>query len=539
MSSKITLVTKVKILIGVLVVSLTTIATVTSYGFNSLTANLVQLQEREDPLQYKALEFKYNVLQVQQWLTDISATRGQDGLNDGFDEAAKHFDLAKGLLAELGTLDPDNRDFYQGILPALENFYAVGRKMAQAYVDLGPEGGNRTMASFDAAAEQMGRRLDQLIADVNERKATYLEEQAGIAAAATTTTVTLSLGLGVFILGGMWLLLRAVATLPTLRDAALRIAVGDLTGASVATASGDEFGQLANALEQMKQQLADSLAQISQGSEQVNQAVHTMTAVAEETNTGAARQRMEIEQVSTATTEMADTVQEVARSTQSAADAASSAATEVSTGDSVVSDTIASINTLAQQVTRASEVITSLEQDSDNIGTVLDVIRGIAEQTNLLALNAAIEAARAGEQGRGFAVVADEVRTLAQRTQQSTQEIQEMIESLQAGARQAVQVMESGREQVTTSVQHAEKAGQSLGTIRTAVDTIHDMNSQIAAAAEEQSAVATEINRNVGNISELIEQTAVGAQQATNVSNSLEQLSTELQQIVSGFRLQS
>ncbi|THB70290.1 MAG: methyl-accepting chemotaxis protein [Gammaproteobacteria bacterium] len=219
-------------------------------------------------------------------------------------------------------------------------------------------------------------------------------------------------------------------------------------------------------------------------------------------------QKAEVDKVATAMTEMSATVHEVARNATEAAEAAQRADEETSKGKMVVSQAIEAIDLLASEVNDAAQVIHRLEQDSDEIGAVLDVIRGIAEQTNLLALNAAIEAARAGEQGRGFAVVADEVRTLAQRTQQSTQEIQNMIERLQSGAQDAVKAMEQGRSRAQVGVEQAAEAGTSLETIAQAVGTISDMNTQIATAAEEQSVVAEEINLNIVSISDMADKLA-------------------------------
>ena len=203
----------------------------------------------------------------------------------------------------------------------------------------------------------------------------------------------------------------------------------------------------------------------------------------------------------------------------------------------MVERTINAIDALANEVDRAANVIHRLEQDSDQIGTVLDVIKGIAEQTNLLALNAAIEAARAGEQGRGFAVVADEVRTLASRTQHSTSEIQQMIERLQAGAQEAVSVMEDSRSRASDSVSSAQSAGQSLGSITQSVASITDMNTQIAAAADEQSAVAEEINKNIVNINHAAELAANGAQQTSAASTALAELAQDLQEMVGQFKV--
>jgi methyl-accepting chemotaxis protein len=219
-----------------------------------------------------------------------------------------------------------------------------------------------------------------------------------------------------------------------------------------------------------------------------------------------------------------------------AADATAQADDEARAGAEVVRLTIKQINTLADAVGHAAEVIHRLEADSSEIGKVLDVIGGIAEQTNLLALNAAIEAARAGEQGRGFAVVADEVRSLASRTQDSTSEIQAMIERLQSGAHEAVKVMKSGREQASSSVEQASHAGESLQTIAAAVARIRDMNQHMADAARQQGEVASEINRNLATITEVAEQTAEGAASLDQASSQLSGMSHKLQSLVGHFK---
>ncbi len=310
-----------------------------------------------------------------------------------------------------------------------------------------------------------------------------------------------------------------------------------LTGNVPQTGYKDEVGRLAEAVQAMQGKLTRRIQEIAEVTHKVNMAVETMSAIVEHTSMGVQQQHSETEQVATAMNEMTATVHEVARNTAAAANAASQADQEVSNGSQVVKQTIASIGKLADEVRKGADAIGRLETDSNNIGAVLDVIKGIAEQTNLLALNAAIEAARAGEQGRGFAVVADEVRTLAQRTQESTREIQQMIEKLQDGAQEAVRVMHAGRTQAEASVAQASQAGQSLNTIRAAVSTIHDMSTQIATAAEEQGAVAEEINRNIVNISHIVEQTAEGAAQTTSAGEELGQLAEQLQTVVNRFKL--
>ena len=321
-----------------------------------------------------------------------------------------------------------------------------------------------------------------------------------------------------------------------MREATSAMGQGDLS-ARVELRSKDEMQEIADGFNSMAGQFQALIREIVTVSSQLGSAAEQVSAVSREGAVNAEHQRGETDQVATAMNEMAATVQEVANGAANAAEAANEANNEASQGSSVVTHTVTAIEQLAGAVEDANEVIQVVASDSENIGAVLDVIKTIAEQTNLLALNAAIEAARAGEQGRGFAVVADEVRTLASRTQESTEEIEQMISKLQGGAHKAVAAMKRGGEQAQTGVEKAREANEALSSIATAVATINDLNTQIASAAEEQSATTEEINRNITNIRDMSEQTESGARQAASVSEELARLATNLQQVVGRFKV--
>lgn len=298
----------------------------------------------------------------------------------------------------------------------------------------------------------------------------------------------------------------------------------------------DELAQLAMAFNSFVGQLRDTIGQVMTNIQKLASASGEVSQIANETNSGVEQQRQETELVASAMTQMTVTMDQVVQNAQHAAQAADSANEEANHGKSVVNQTVQSIETLANEVEKGAQVIQGLEKDSDQIGTVIEVIQGVAEQTNLLALNAAIEAARAGEQGRGFAVVADEVRTLASRTQTSTLEIKEMIEKLQAGARKAAEVMDVGRNNARSSVDLASNAGGALEAITQAVNEITNMNSQIASAACQQDAVSKEINQNIVNIAQIADSTALGAQKLASSSNDLASLSGDLQKLIGRFK---
>ncbi len=315
-----------------------------------------------------------------------------------------------------------------------------------------------------------------------------------------------------------------------------RVAAGDLTH-NLVSLRRDELGQLQRSMQSMTQGLRELIGGISDGVTQIASAAEELSAVTEQTSAGVNNQKVETDQVATAMNEMAATVQEVARNAEEASEAAVAADQQAREGDKVVGEAIAQIERLAVEVSHSTEAMGELKRESDKIGSVLDVIKSVAQQTNLLALNAAIEAARAGEAGRGFAVVADEVRSLAQRTQKSTEEIEELIVGLQNGTQQVATIMDNSRSLTDSSVELTRRAGGSLESITRTVSAIQAMNQQIAAAAEQQSAVAEEINRSVLNVRDVSDQTSAASEETAASSVELARLGTHLQMLVGRFKV--
>lgn len=395
--------------------------------------------------------------------------------------------------------------------------------------------------SFGESSELFGRArdlIDQMTQQIDAH-ATLEASEAHASSAKNSALVTGMTVIGLVVCVLVILLFPALILRP-IQNILWRIGdiadgEGDLTK-RVEVNSTDEVGQLGKAINQFLAQLQTLIREVADSTLQVAAASEQMSTIAANQDRLVNDQHSAIDQVSTAATEMTAAIHEVADNAHSTAEAASQADKQGHAASEVVGQTMSALRRLAGDVEEAAGVINRLEQDSDKIGGVLSVIQAIAEQTNLLALNAAIEAARAGEQGRGFAVVADEVRALAARTQASTRDIQEMIQSLQTGSGQAMTVMQRGAALASQSVEQAAGAERSLSETAQSVVRINDMAAQIASACEEQSQTTEEIARNISGIRDLSNQTAQSSDESREASESMARLAAGLQQQVGRFK---
>jgi methyl-accepting chemotaxis protein len=334
-----------------------------------------------------------------------------------------------------------------------------------------------------------------------------------------------------------WLLTRSITRpLAAAVQAAESIAGNDLTH-DIQVDGRDEATRLLTAMQRMQGNLRTTVQQISGSATQLASAAEELNAVTEESARGLVQQDNEIEQAATAVNEMTTAVEEVARNAVSTSEASREATESAGDGRDLVQETVSAIERMSVEVQGTAQLVGDLAEQSRDIGKVLDVIRGLADQTNLLALNAAIEAARAGEAGRGFAVVADEVRALAHRTQTSTSEIERMIGNIQGGTVKAVDSMRNSRERAESTLNIARGAGLALETINNAIGRINERSLVIASATEEQAQVAREVDRNLVNIRDLSTQTSTGAYQTSAASSELARLAVDLNGMVAKFKV--
>ncbi len=542
---------------GILLALLVCSAAYGIYAMKQIGASLHVITEADIPLTTKITRITEH--QLQQALHLERALRFSGALKQNmmrFREEIQHFEninrqieeeIREGgrLASTLGGFSAKVQKEFADVSAALEKIDIEHQKYAQqaqtvfTYLGQGDIAAAETLiAQVEAKEDQLDQELHTLLDTIisHTTQASQHAEQQEQSAHRTLIAITLAallLGLAL-----SWLITGNITRRLSRVSTGLKaIASGDLRQQVDGRDGRDEIGSLKESAQVMHARLLEMISHIGETTEQLSAAAEEMSIVTVQTREGIQQQQSETEQVATAMNEMTATVQEVANNITLTAEAAEGTYRDTDSGRQIIEGTIQAIQQLASRIERGAETVLQMEQHSEEINSVLDVIKGVAEQTNLLALNAAIEAARAGEQGRGFAVVADEVRTLASRTQQSTEEINEMISTLQSASQAAAQVMTESREQVQLVVTQATAADGIFTEIRDAVAHINDMSGQIASAAEEQSCVAEEINRNIVQINDIAGETATGAEHTATASQDLAHMATELQGIVKQFKV--
>lgn len=460
----------------------------------------------------------------------------QSNLNSDFEMAIQNMEL---------TLNDEIADMHKnlqnpGRIELLDQFETAHKSYVKAMKDIHAlivKSNTIISGTLDVLGPQVAKEVEEVKLSVMQDQDTLGPELKQ----STDNSIQLTLILAVvaIVLGLIFAYVLTVAiTRPIQKavDAANQLAQGDLS-VNVGVTGRDETGRLLSAVQNTADNLKQMISTISNASSELASASEELAVVTEQTSKGISQQESETEMVAAAMNEMSTTVHDVADNAAKASDAANDADRQANSGARVVEQTISSINSLSGSVNQSSDRLNEVQQQVENISNILKIILEIAEQTNLLALNAAIEAARAGEQGRGFAVVADEVRSLAERTQGSTSEIQGIIEQLQQGTRLTVEAMSEGKDQADKCVGQAQDASSALHAITHSISIINDMNMQIASASEQQSAVAEEINKNVDNVKQVAEENSVAANQTSSSSAEIARLAEGLGQLVSQFKV--
>lgn len=396
------------------------------------------------------------------------------------------------------------------------------------------EGGSNDISAIEGQIVEVARRNVDTAVELQEVQLKRMSEQYDSAVASFTT-----IGVVAILSAGLiaWFMVRMI-TMPIREtvEIANKVASNDLT-VRVDSERGDEFGQLFSAFGTMVTNLRDLIKQIDEGASNIASSSEELSTVTDQTSRDVAEQSDGTDQVATAMNEMVATVNDVAKSAEAAFESARRADEKAQQGEASVSETLSHVGELNVMTTEVVEQLRALQGDTQSIVTVLDVIKAVAEQTNLLALNAAIEAARAGEHGRGFSVVADEVRSLAQRTQQSATEIETLISNLVSSAESSVEKMTNGSTMAEETLSKAEQSGNTIREMAEAVEEIRQFNSQIATAAEQQSTTAEDINRNITRIRDIAEQSSTSTEQVSASSDELARLAEGLNSQVSRFKI--
>ncbi len=477
-----------------------------------------------------------SVIQVQQHLTDISATRGRDGLDDGLSLAEKQAKAFHAAVEELKRLDPDRRGEFESLKSHFVQYYTTGKQMAGLYVAKGPEGGNPMMASFDQAAETLNKAIEAIVLQTDQQVQELFAQQSANIGMINLGAIFLAVLLAAALILFAWSMSRSLRALSKLKAVMWDVSNhgGDLT-LRLDGNGAIEVAEVARGFNAFADKTQGIIRDIKARLSSLETASNDMAAIAENTRESVKTEQTEGDQVAVAVDQMSGAINEVAHHASQTATGANVARKNVNENRVLLEEIASGTEAVANQINMAGEALRSLESDSEKIGDVLGVIRGIAEQTNLLALNAAIEAARAGEQGRGFAVVADEVRTLASRTQSSTAEIDSMIGSLQNSTKRAVSTMEEAETQVRTNQDRARGSRDTMARIIESVSSVDEMNSNVAHATDQQRLAVEEVNKSIHRIVAGLDKTSGQVEKGHSVSNAVRQNVGEIGTLIQSF----
>jgi methyl-accepting chemotaxis protein len=510
------------------------------YNFSVNTETRHKLESVRD-LYYPILERSNNVIVLLDRTVEVLNSAVSAGERDMIKGADENAERMRALFREIRGLEPERKQLVDELGSSFENYYTLAREISEGMIT-----GSADFAQLNAKVEVMGSKLNRLKGDLTDfRDQSHELFTNNISNSISDANTALNVGAGiavlitvVLIVVALYVTMQVTSNIGRVVSSLQEIASGegDLTK-RIRQDSQDEIGTLVYWFNSFIERLQGIIKEVVQSIDPLTSVSRELGELAHQSEHASTEQLEATVSVNRSMKEMFESLNENASNTSNAAVAASDANDQAKKGHGIVGEAIRTINDLAREVAKAGETIHQLEADTENVGQILDVIQGIASQTNLLALNAAIEAARAGEHGRGFAVVADEVRTLASRTQESTEEIHRVIEQLQRTARAISDVMANGQRKAEESVNKAGDTGSSLQAITTRVEEINVMNTQIASATEEQQQTSHFIQQAIDEISSSAQRAAEGSAQVANSTEQLQRVAQKLGSVVRQFRV--
>ncbi len=505
-----------------------------TYKLNSIKSN-TDVMIKQDFVMYQASEkITLGIVQVQQWLTDISATRALDGLDDGFDQAHEFAEMVRSNIGHMKNIDPENKEEYQRLLTRFEDYYSVGQTMAQSYIDNGPEEGNKQMAKFDQVSESLQNELAPIKQQINDRLHNKLLLESETIQQINLQTVAASSIIFIMLLVAGWMIHAMLLRMKAIGHSMNTIADGhsDLN-AHIASEHDDEVSDIAAGFNRFVKKLNKMVSQVISISNQLSSASQNTQMLTVQTSESITAQAEEVKNLAETIGRMSALTQNVKTSIDSTTQQVQTVAEEAETGGEVIESAISQIQNLVGEVESVNGTVTELNQKSESISSVVTMIAKIAEQTNLLALNAAIEAARAGEHGRGFAVVADEVRNLSASTTKATQDIQALIELLQNSSSNAVQQVTVSSQVAIQTLNKSRAAGDAFNAITQSVSEIRELISGVVDLAAQEGQLSDQVNANIVQINREVQAISTAAKQNISVNGDLSQYSVLLQAVIS------